>query len=79
MVGILQWLADARNGDHQAWEKLHRSLQPYLLNQAQRHLLNQAQRHLGPDWPERSVQDLIQETWPHFDAESVSLITGIIL
>jgi hypothetical protein len=24
MVGIQQWLADARNGDHQAWEKLHR-------------------------------------------------------
>jgi RNA polymerase sigma factor (sigma-70 family) len=55
MVGILQWLADARNGDHQAWEKLHRSLQPYLLTQAQ--------RHLGPDWPERSVRDLIQDTW----------------
>jgi RNA polymerase sigma factor (sigma-70 family) len=55
MVGIQELLERARTGDLQAWDSLHTSLQPYLLRQAQ--------NLLGPDWPERSVSDLMQDTW----------------
>jgi RNA polymerase sigma factor (sigma-70 family) len=55
MEGIGQLLARARADDQQAWESLHLYLQPYLLRQAQ--------RLLGHEWPERSVSDLIQESW----------------
>jgi RNA polymerase sigma factor (sigma-70 family) len=53
--GILERLARARGGDQQAWHSLHRSLQPFLLRQAQ--------RFMGLGWAERSVSDLMQDTW----------------
>lgn len=54
-TGIHALVERARSGDEDAWRDLHARLQPMLYRMAQ--------RALGPDWPEQSVSDLMQETW----------------
>lgn len=48
-------VCQAKAGDREAWERLHALVQPFLSELAG--------QILGPGWPERSAQDLLQGTW----------------
>jgi RNA polymerase sigma factor (sigma-70 family) len=53
--GVHALVQRAKDGDERAWQDLHTLLQPYLLRLAR--------DALGPAWPEKSVSDLVSETW----------------
>ena len=52
--GVHALVQRVRAGDRQAWDQLDVYVHPYLLGLAG--------RILGPGWPERSVDDLVQKT-----------------
>jgi RNA polymerase sigma factor (sigma-70 family) len=53
--GVHALVLRAKTGDEAAWRTLHAQMQPYLLRVAR--------QALGPDWPQKSVSDLLQGTW----------------
>jgi len=53
--GVRTLVESAKSGDKHASESLYALAQPYLLGLAQ--------KLLGPSWPNKSISDLIQETW----------------
>ena len=53
--GIHELVCQAKAGDREAWERLHALVQPFLSQLAG--------QILGPGWPDRSAQDLMQGTW----------------
>ena len=54
-IGIHLWMERVRAGDQDAWTSLYRLSLPLLLSEAG--------QLLGENWQQRSVRDLIQETW----------------
>jgi RNA polymerase sigma-70 factor (ECF subfamily) len=54
--GVHALVQQAKQGDREALARLYEMAQP--------HLLRLAQKLLGPGWPDKSVSDLTQETWP---------------
>lgn len=53
--GVHTLVEQVQAGDQQAWTRLEVLARPYLLRLAQ--------QFLGPDWPQQSVRDLLQDTW----------------
>jgi RNA polymerase sigma factor (sigma-70 family) len=53
--GVHALVQRAKAGEEAAWQELHGRLQPYLLRLAR--------DALGPAWPEKSVSDLVSESW----------------
>jgi DNA-directed RNA polymerase specialized sigma24 family protein len=53
--GVHALIDRAKRGDQSAWHELFGMVQPFLLRVAG--------QLLGPNWPEKSVSDLFQDTW----------------
>src|SRR5262245_17189282 len=53
--GVHALVDRAKRGDQSAWHELFKLVQPFLLRAAG--------QMLGPNWPEKSVSDLFQDTW----------------
>src|SRR5581483_12094933 len=53
--GVHELVGKARAGDREAADRLYALARPYLARRAA--------DLLGPNWPEKSISDLIQETW----------------